>query len=209
MPIMKNTFEEIKNSVNILDVAAQLDVTVSRHGKALCFIHGEKTPSLSFKGNRWHCFGCGAGGDVLDMVAAIQGVSMLDAAKQLDAMYSLHLFDKQSDAAEVRRRAQRAQTERNRLKAFEDWERQACNTVALYLRTLEAWKCDLAPKTPEEPWATQFCESLSNLDLWEYLYTEVFINGDFQTRVDFYKKYAKEVEVLAKWLNGNRKSKTA
>ena len=106
---MRSAFEVIKNNIDILDAAAQFGVNVDRYGKALCFAHNEKTPSLSFKGTHWHCFGCGAGGDVVDMVATIQGISALDAAKQLDAIYSLHLFAEKVDTAEVRRRAQKAQ----------------------------------------------------------------------------------------------------
>ncbi len=35
----------------------------------LCPFHGEKSPSMSvWSDGRWHCFGCGAGGDVFEFV---------------------------------------------------------------------------------------------------------------------------------------------
>lgn len=40
-----------------------------------------KTPAFSIKGERWHCFACGAGGDVLDLVGSVEGID--DQAEQL------------------------------------------------------------------------------------------------------------------------------
>uniref|UniRef100_A0A6M3XYW7 Putative primase n=1 Tax=viral metagenome TaxID=1070528 RepID=A0A6M3XYW7_9ZZZZ len=53
--------------------------------KGLCPFHAEKTPSFTvFRGGtRWHCFGCGAGGDVFDFVAKMHGVGLRDAAEML------------------------------------------------------------------------------------------------------------------------------
>ena len=53
-------------------------------GWALCPLHGEKTASLMFdlKG-RWHCFGCGRGGDAVDLWAAFKGMAPLYAAADL------------------------------------------------------------------------------------------------------------------------------
>ncbi|MDR0326569.1 MAG: hypothetical protein LBI19_10825 [Oscillospiraceae bacterium] len=193
---MTGAFEAIKHSVNILDAAARMGVTVDRHGKALCFAHAEKTPSLSFKGNRWHCFGCGAGGDVVDMVAAIQGITGLEAAKQLDAIYSLRLFDEQADTAEIRRRVKQAQAERDRLEAFKEWERRACITWSTYCRMLESWKRDYAPKGSDDEWDSRFCDALRKLDYADYIFYEVFINGDFEAMARFYQTHRQEVKQL-------------
>ncbi len=55
--------------------------------KACCPFHGEKTPSFTIfdGGRRYHCFGCGASGDVLDFVQALHGVGLRDAANMLTA----------------------------------------------------------------------------------------------------------------------------
>lgn len=51
-------------------VAERLGIDVCRH-KALCFIHDDHHPSLSFFGNnrqRWFCFVCNKGGNAIDLV---------------------------------------------------------------------------------------------------------------------------------------------
>lgn len=53
--------------------------------KACCPLHNERTPSFTIfdGGRRFHCFGCGASGDVLDLIQHLHGVSLRDAAAML------------------------------------------------------------------------------------------------------------------------------
>lgn len=53
--------------------------------KCCCPIHKEKTPSFTIynDGLRYHCFGCGAGGDVVDFVSAYDGVDHAEAVSRL------------------------------------------------------------------------------------------------------------------------------
>ncbi len=49
--------------------------------KGLCPFHNEKTPSFSVddeKGN-YHCFGCGAHGDIISFIMEMQNISFKDA----------------------------------------------------------------------------------------------------------------------------------
>ena len=53
--------------------------------KACCPFHADKSPSFTIfaGGQRFFCFGCGVGGDVLDFVQRAHGVSLRDAAAML------------------------------------------------------------------------------------------------------------------------------
>jgi hypothetical protein len=57
--------------------------------RARCPVHEEKTPScrVSVRAGkaRWHCFGCGARGDVLDLLKALEGLSFAQALLRLGA----------------------------------------------------------------------------------------------------------------------------
>lgn len=69
-------------------VVAGAGVKLQRAGgewKGCCPIHADRTPSFTiFKGGeRFHCFGCGATGDVLDFIQALHGVGLVDAAEML------------------------------------------------------------------------------------------------------------------------------
>lgn len=54
--------------------------------KACCPFHADKSPSFTIfsGGMRFHCFGCGAGGDVLDYLQRLHGVNLPEAAAMLD-----------------------------------------------------------------------------------------------------------------------------
>lgn len=52
--------------------------------KGLCPLHAEKTPSfLLYPDGRYYCFGCGEGGDAIDLVRRLHGLSYPDALRFL------------------------------------------------------------------------------------------------------------------------------
>jgi putative DNA primase/helicase len=60
-------------------------VRSGKQWKACCPFHLEKTPSFHVFEDGYHCFGCGAHGDVIDFVMHTQGVEFLEAVKMLAA----------------------------------------------------------------------------------------------------------------------------
>ena len=77
--IPEEKIEEIRLSSNIVDVIGEY-VTLKRAGssyKGLCPFHNEKTPSFTVdeKKQLFHCFGCGAGGDVVSFIMQKEGLS--------------------------------------------------------------------------------------------------------------------------------------
>ena len=56
----------------------------NRQHFAICPFHKEKTPSLKkYKDNRWYCFGCGVGGDTIDLVMKMNDCSLPEAIKKI------------------------------------------------------------------------------------------------------------------------------
>lgn len=79
--------EGLKRSLNIVDVIGQ-SVRLKKQGKdyfGCCPFHHEKTPSFSVDEPKqlYHCFGCGASGDVIDFVMEYEGCEFIDAYKIL------------------------------------------------------------------------------------------------------------------------------
>ncbi|MFQ5971222.1 MAG: DNA primase [Alphaproteobacteria bacterium] len=63
-------------------------VKLIRRGReyvALCPFHSEKTPSFTISDDKgfYHCFGCGAHGDVISFVAALEGLDFREAVARL------------------------------------------------------------------------------------------------------------------------------
>ncbi len=85
--IAQRTIEEIRARADIVDVI-QSYIALKRAGanfKALCPFHREKTPSFMVSPQRqmFHCFGCGAGGDVFGFVMKQEGVDFATAVRLL------------------------------------------------------------------------------------------------------------------------------
>ena len=55
--------------------------------QAVCPFHEEREGSFTVYGDteRWYCFGCGQGGDVLDFLQRLEGLSLPEAIRRLDA----------------------------------------------------------------------------------------------------------------------------
>jgi DNA primase len=80
--------EQVKSSVDIVKVVGEY-VRLRKSGGAryigLCPFHNEKTPSFGVHPVHqfYKCFGCGEGGDVLNFIMKIDGLSFFEALKLL------------------------------------------------------------------------------------------------------------------------------
>ena len=80
-----NLFETVKTAVNAREAAQLYGVAVNRCGMALCPFHNDHHPSLLVADDHYHCFACGAHGDVINLAANLFGLSLYDAARKLAA----------------------------------------------------------------------------------------------------------------------------
>ena len=86
--IPKETIEEIRSRCNVVEVVGSYLPQLRRRGstfKCNCPFHQEKTPSFTVNETRqiFHCFGCGAGGDVFRFVMEYEKVDFVTAVKIL------------------------------------------------------------------------------------------------------------------------------
>ena len=83
----KHEIEKLKRQVNLVDIVSSY-VRLKKNGKnytACCPFHNEKTPSFTVSEDKqfYHCFGCGAHGDVLDWLQDYAQMGFKDAIKSL------------------------------------------------------------------------------------------------------------------------------
>ena len=83
-----NVFEAVKQSVTTRQAAELYGINVNRAGKANCPFHNDRTPSMKVD-KRFHCFGCGADGDVIDFTAQLYGLDAKSAAEKLAADFQI------------------------------------------------------------------------------------------------------------------------
>ena len=75
-------FKSVKSLVSAREAAEHYGLTVNRHGMALCPFHDDHNPSMKLD-DRFHCFGCGEDGDVIDFTAKYFTLSLPEAAEKL------------------------------------------------------------------------------------------------------------------------------
>ncbi|MBD3334164.1 MAG: DNA primase [Candidatus Eisenbacteria bacterium] len=93
--------ERVRSATDIVAVISAV-VDLRRAGanlKGLCPFHQEKTPSFTVSPERqvYHCFGCGAGGDVFSFVMAMEGLSFAEALQSLAQRAGIPLPDPRGD----------------------------------------------------------------------------------------------------------------
>ena len=75
-------FKAIKGLVTAREAAEHYGLTVNSRGMALCPFHDDHNPSMKLD-ERFHCFGCGEDGDVIDFTAKYFNLSLREAAEKL------------------------------------------------------------------------------------------------------------------------------
>ncbi|WP_028661099.1 DNA primase [Nocardioides insulae] len=107
--IKETSIAEVREKARIEEIVSQY-VTLTRAGtgslKGLCPFHDEKSPSFHVTPNRgfYHCFGCGEGGDVIDFVMKLDGLSFAETVERLADKCGVQLQrDEEGDAPRERR----------------------------------------------------------------------------------------------------------
>jgi DNA primase len=96
LQITRDGIERIKAASPLAVVIAERGIELERRGRhlfALCPLHEEDTPSFVVTESKglFHCFGCGAGGDVIGFVVRYDRVSFPEAVRKLAARGGVEL----------------------------------------------------------------------------------------------------------------------
>lgn len=93
--IPKNYIDELRQRLTLSEIIGKR-IKVTRAGrefKACCPFHNENTPSFTINDQKgfYHCFGCGAHGDVVGFVMQHDNLAFMDAVEQLSAQAGLEM----------------------------------------------------------------------------------------------------------------------
>ena len=146
-----NLYDAVKASANVPEAAERYGLDVGRTGMARCIFHDDRHPSMKLYGDHFHCFGCGAHGDVIDLTARLLGLSSYEAARRLSLDFGL---------------GENPMPRRETL-----WD---------VVRRLRHWKAEFAPRSPDDEPDERYVEACKKLDYVEYLMKEARQNGKEQ-----------------------------
>lgn len=128
-----NIFENVKASVTAEDAALFYGIEINRNHMARCIFHEDNNPSMKVD-ERFYCFGCGATGDAINLVAKLYGLRNLDAAKKIIADFHLDIEsnncsrNSESIKADIYPRYNKRMAE----KEFHLWERKVYKILVDY-----------------------------------------------------------------------------
>lgn len=177
---------EIVNRLDTAQVFEYYGIHPNAQGFVCCPFHNEKTPSFKiYDGTRgFHCFGCGANGNVIDFVRKFFNLNFYEAINKINNDFSLGLpigkkIDKRT-RLEVARKAFEANKEREREKEKHKEAKEA------YYKALDDWirfdkqRQQYRPKNSGEELHPLFVEAIKNIDKAAYeleaAQTELFLN---------------------------------
>ena len=95
------TADEIRERTDLVEVISSY-VALQRAGrrlKAVCPFHQDRNPSLTVDPEKqlWHCFGCGAGGNVFQFVMRMENATFIEAVRLLARRAGVPFREREAD----------------------------------------------------------------------------------------------------------------
>ncbi len=120
--LSEDTINQVRDRANIVQIVGER-VKLERAGrsyKGLCPFHQEKTPSFHVNEERnfYHCFGCHAHGDSIRFVQETEGLSFVEAIRELATRLGIEIVESRSD--DERRQEQAAKRQQEELFAVNE-----------------------------------------------------------------------------------------
>ena len=91
----RSFIDDLLSRIDIVEIISQ-SVELKKHGsghKGLCPFHAENTPSFNVSSSKqfYHCFGCGASGDVIKFLREYEGLTFMEAIEKLAVIANMEI----------------------------------------------------------------------------------------------------------------------
>ena len=181
--------QKAKSKINIVDIIQKSGVHLTRAGKdyqALCPFHNEKTASFTVSPAKqiFHCFGCGAGGDVIEFIQRRYNLNFPDALEHLGITQTETQLSKKRIARQTTRQKKqqrRAKREKQTQYEFEAW-------VLSYGYYLLDWIEAIDTSLPRLTWGQiqELSELIKQRTIWAYHAWIIHTSGDIEAMKSLY-----------------------
>ncbi|MGB9826445.1 MAG: CHC2 zinc finger domain-containing protein [Desulfofundulus sp.] len=137
LPRAQSPFQTVRE-IPLPDVARRYGLELRRSGSRYvtrCPFHDDRNPSFYvFPDNRWRCFGCGAYGDAVDLVARLLGLRPLEAARRICLDFGLPVD--RPLPPEARQKERELARERELERVFREWCKATYLRLCLVYRAI-------------------------------------------------------------------------
>ena len=194
-------FQEIKDAVSTREAASFYGLKIGRGGMACCPFHNDKHPSMKVD-KRFHCFGCGADGDVINFVQKMFSMDAKQAAFKLIDDFHLNIDTKRKESRHEKNQRIRMQKEKERKEkiraVYAEELRRFLSKMGEIFRTLHDWELDYEPT--REQWVSEIIDeryicAINNKDPIEWILETL----DFGEDAEIYEQYKHREETIASY----------
>lgn len=191
-------FQLVKQNVTARDAAERYGIKVAGNGMARCPFHPDRTPSMKID-TRYHCFGCGADGDVISFVGKLFDLKPIDSARKIAEDFGIPVPDRHKLSVRQKREIRRKRAEGQKVRELEDryhlMEGQFFLILTDYFHQLRMWKENYFPRSPDEEPDWRFAEAIRNMAQIEYV-LDCFISGGIPERVEIMNDLWEKVSII-------------
>lgn len=171
------TAEEIKGNISMDEVLSRYGIKVGRNRMASCPFHGnDKHPSMKVYKDGYHCFTCGANGDIFKFVQEYEGIGFSEAFKVLGGTYE-HESPEKRKARETKVKRERDERE---AKAKAEAE-----TKLLLSDCIKAVRLMIAIY---EPYSEMWCYAINVYPELVGIWESKYLKGEEVNRLDVYRR---------------------
>lgn len=115
------TSEEIKERYSMRDIVEQYGLRPNRAGFITCPFHlGDRTPSMKIYKRDFHCYACGADGDIFDFIMRMDGLNFKEAFQSLGGEYTKPAFSDSLAIYRAKKKREMAGKQAKRVQAEKD-----------------------------------------------------------------------------------------
>lgn len=170
-----NFSDEIMERVKMIDVVKNYH-NEGRHSRTNCPFHNGKDNNFCYDGVVYHCWVCGAKGNVITFVMNLFNINYKTAISKINEDFKLGLPVGGEMTLKERRELLRRDAERKQKREAEErerreWQELKDRLLDEYAR-LERNRRRFAPKSPEEEFHPLYIEAVRKIDYAAYLIEE-------------------------------------
>ncbi len=202
-------FSEVKEYLTARQAAESYGLQVKRNGLACCPFHNDKHPSMKIDKN-YHCFACGVGGDVIDYVSRMYGLSQYDAALKLieDFRLPISVSGKVTFNEQEKARIRKEKAEKERIihirERFKKWCNQSIDVLRDSLSEIENVNDFIIGKPPDIIFSEDYAQMLHAVPIINY-WLDILCMGETAEKQELFIKDRKEVEKLVQRVRSSGK----
>ena len=150
--------EEIKKTYSMREIAERYGFQVDRAGFIHCPFHqGDRGASLKIYQDSFHCFGCGANGDIFTFVQMMDRVDFKEAFQSLGGTYDKPIFHSKLAVYRSKKKADQRKKEQDKLKKRRELNNVLIDVYRDYMNR-------------SEPFSETWCDCYNALQYQLYLH---------------------------------------